>query len=117
MSEYAHLVGHRFPAGSYTLPEYVCWLWSDAAALPPAAEAHPALAYLIATYGLGVSVNDILALLDASAEDGGVTFGEFGVEYHRALRSGVRYQCDGESSRSSANEAAAPACSTSRPSG
>jgi hypothetical protein len=82
--------------GSYTLPPYVCWLWSDAAALPPLDQAHPALTYLIATYGLGVGVKDILALMDASAEDGGVTFGEFGVQYHRPLRSGASYECDGE---------------------
>lgn len=95
MSDYSHLVGHRLAAGSYTLPEYVCWLWSDAAQLPPAYNAHPGLAHLVATYGLGVRMQDILALMDATT-DSGVVFGEFGVEYHEPLRAGVTYECDAE---------------------
>jgi hypothetical protein len=93
--DYGYLAGHRFPRGTYTLPDYVCWLWSDAAQLPPTYDAHPVLAYLVAFYGLGVSAQDIFELMDASA-DGGVTFGEFGVDYHGSLRAGATYECDGE---------------------
>jgi hypothetical protein len=95
VTDYADLVGRRFPAGTYTLPAYVCWLWSDAAHLPPVYDAHPGLAHVVATYGMGVTVHEILAMMDASAEDG-VTFGEFGVEYLGALRAGATYECDGE---------------------
>ena len=95
MVDHRDLVGHRFPAGTYKLPEYVCWLWSDAAQLPPAYEAHPGLAHLIASNGLGVSVNEILELMGATTDDG-VMFGEFGVEYHGTLRAGATYECDAE---------------------
>ncbi|HUA72321.1 MAG TPA: hypothetical protein VMA96_14600 [Solirubrobacteraceae bacterium] len=95
MPDYADLAGRRFPAGTYTLPEYVCWLWSDAAQLPPAYEAHPAVAHVVASYGMSVTVQDILDMMDAAPE-GGVTFGEFGVEYHGALRAGATYECDAE---------------------
>jgi hypothetical protein len=95
MVDHYDLVGHRFPAGTYTLPEYVCWLWSDAAQLPPAYEAHPGLAHLVASNGLGVSVKEILDLMGATADDG-VMFGEFGVEYHGTLRAGATYECDAE---------------------
>jgi hypothetical protein len=80
MVDHGDLVGHRFPAGTYTLPEYVCWLWSDAAQLPP---------------GLGVRVKEILDLMGATTDDG-VMFGEFGVEYHGTLRAGATYECDAE---------------------
>jgi hypothetical protein len=95
MPDYADLAGRRFPAGTYTLPEYVCWLWSDAAQLPPVYDAHPALAHVVASYGMGVTVQDILDMMGATAE-GGVTFGEFGVEYHSTLRAGATYECDAE---------------------
>jgi hypothetical protein len=95
MRDYADLVGRRFPAGTYTLPEYVCWLWSDAAQLPPVYEAHPGLAHVVASYGMSVTVQDILEMMDATAESG-VTFGEFGVEYHDTLRAGATYECDAE---------------------
>jgi hypothetical protein len=94
--EYGHLVGHRFPRGTYTLPAYVCWLWSDSAHLPPVYDPHPGLAYLVAQYGLGAPIEDILALMDASAESGAVTFGEFGAEFHAPLRAGAAYECDAE---------------------
>jgi hypothetical protein len=95
VADHRDLVGHRFPAGTYRLPEYVCWLWSDAAHLPPVYDAHPGLAHLVASNGLGVNVNDILELMGTTIDDG-VTFGEFGVEYHGTLRAGVTYECDGE---------------------
>lgn len=95
MPDYADLVGRRFPAGTYTLPAYVCWLWSDAAQLPPVYDAHPALAHVVASYGMGVTVQEIVAMMGATVESG-VTFGEFGVEYHGTLRAGATYECDAE---------------------
>ncbi len=95
MSDYSHLAGHRLPGGSYTLPAYVCWLWSDAAQLPPTYDPHPGLAYLVALNGVGVTVQDIFELMDATT-DSGVVFGEFEVEYHGMLRAGATYECDAE---------------------
>lgn len=96
METYSHLVGHRLPGGTYTLPGWLCWLWTDAAQLPPdSATAHPALAYLVAIQGAGVSIQDIFDLMDATA-DSGVMFGECALEYIGVLRPDVVYECDGE---------------------
>ena len=95
MPGYADLVGRRFPVGTYTLPAYVCWLWSDAAQLPPVYDAHPALVHVVASYGMGVTVQEIVAMMGATVESG-VTFGEFGVKYHGTLRAGATYECDAE---------------------
>jgi hypothetical protein len=96
MSDYSHLVGHRFPGATYTLPAWLCWLWADAAQLPPdSATAHPGLAYLVAIRGAGVSIQDIFGLMDATA-DSGVVFGEYGVDFHGTLRPDATYECDAE---------------------
>lgn len=96
MTDYSHLTGHRFPGGTYTLPEYVCWLWADAAGLTPDHEvAHPGLAYLVALRGSGVSIQDIFDLMDATA-DSGVVFGEYQAEFRGVLRPGATYECDAE---------------------
>jgi hypothetical protein len=94
--EYTHLRGHRFPGGTYTLPAWLCWLWADVARLEPDFEvAHPALAYHVAMQGVGVSIQDIFDLMDASA-DSGVVFGEYQVDYHGVFRPGVTYGCVAE---------------------
>jgi hypothetical protein len=96
LKEYGHLVGHRFPGASYTLPGWLSWLWSDTAELPPSTrEAHPALAYFIAMQGTGVSIEDIFELVDATV-DSGVLFGECELTYHALLRPGMTYDCDAE---------------------
>jgi len=96
MEGYEHLVGHRFPGGTYTLPGWLSWLWADAAQLPPDDDAaHPALAYIVAMQGAGVSIQDIFDLMDATA-DSGVMFGECQLDYHGIMRPGATYECDGE---------------------
>ncbi len=95
-ADYGHLVGHRFPGGSYTLPEYVSWLWADCAlAKPDPAAAHPSIGYFVAMQGLGASIQDIFDLLGASA-DSGVMFGETDLEFNGALVPGTTYDCSGE---------------------
>jgi len=94
--DYGHLAGHRFPGGAFTLPEYVSWLWEDCVlAEHDARVAHPSLAYFVAMAGLGVSIGDVMALLDGSP-DSGVMFGENELELHGALRPGSTYDCEGE---------------------
>ncbi len=96
MSDYAHLAGHRFPGGTYTLPPWLSWLWADAAKLEPDwTVAHQGLAYLVALRGAGVSIQDIFDLMDATA-DSGVVFGEFQVDYHGVLRPGATYECEAD---------------------
>ncbi len=96
MSDYTHLAGHTFPGGTYTLPSYVSWLWTDAARLPPDPQiAHPGLIYLVAIRGSGVSIQDIFDLMDATA-DSGVVFGEYQVQVNGTLRPNATYDCDAE---------------------
>jgi hypothetical protein len=96
MSDYTHLARHRFPGGTYELPGYVSWLWTDAAQLAPDPQrAHPGLIYLVAIQGSGVSIQDIFDLMDATA-DSGVMFGEYKVEIHGTLRPDTTYDCTAE---------------------
>jgi hypothetical protein len=94
--DYAHLAGHRFPGGRFTLPEYVSWLWEDCILAEHDADvAHPSLAYFVAMAGLGASIEDVMTLLDGSP-DSGVMFGENELELRGALHPGSTYDCEGE---------------------
>jgi hypothetical protein len=95
-SSYAHLAGHRFPGGRYTLPEHVSWLWADAiGATPDAAVAHPSLAYFVAIKASGVAIGDVFELMGADA-DSGVLMGEVDMEFDGTLRPGATYEGGGE---------------------
>ena len=94
--DYSHLAGHRFPGGTYTLDGYVSWLWEDCILADHDAQvAHPSLGYFIAMGGIGVSIGEIMALLDGSP-DSGVMFGENELDLRGALRPGSTYECAGE---------------------
>jgi hypothetical protein len=96
VSDYSHLVGHRFRGGTYTLAEYIDWLWEDCIlADHDSSLAHPSLGYFIAMAGLGMSIGEVMALLDGSP-DSGVMFGESELEFHGGLRAGTTYECAGE---------------------
>jgi acyl dehydratase len=96
MTEYGHLIGHRFPGGTFTLPEYLSWLWADAALAQPDPEtAHPSLGYFVAMQGMGVTIQEIFDLLDTSG-DAGVMFGETQLEFARTLTPGTTYAVDAE---------------------
>jgi hypothetical protein len=95
-TDYSHLVGHRFPGGTCELPPYVNWLWEDAILSEHDGDvAHPSLGYYIAMAGLGVSIGDVMALLDGSP-DSGVMFGESELEFHGTLSAGTSYDCEAE---------------------
>jgi hypothetical protein len=95
-SDYAHLAGHRFPGGSYTLSEHVSWLWADAIGVEPdASVGHPSLAYFVAIRSSGVSITDVFGLFGADA-DSGVLMGEVDMEFEGALRPGATYEGAGE---------------------
>jgi hypothetical protein len=94
--DYSHLVGHRFPGGSVTIPGWLDWLWRDAVLADPRAEGvHPGLAYLAAVQGSGVTFQDIFDLAEASAESGPM-FGEQTLTFAEALRADVQYAVEGE---------------------
>ena len=94
--DYTHLVGHRFPGGRVTIPDWLAWLWCDAIGAenaPP--HAHPGLAYLAAVQGSGVTFQDIFDLADADAESGPM-FGEQTLTFAAPLEIGREYEVEGE---------------------
>jgi hypothetical protein len=94
--DYSHLIGHRFPGGRVTIPDWLAWLWRDAVlAENPAPGVHPGLAYLAAVQGSGVTFQDIFDLADATAESGPM-FGEQTLAFAAPLRIGVEYRVEGE---------------------
>lgn len=95
MSDYSHLVGHRFPGGRFTLSPHLAWLWADCALAEPDPDtAHPTLSYYAAMQGCGISIQEMFDLLDADA-DSGVMFGETVLEYHGTLVPGDTYEIEG----------------------
>jgi len=96
MTDYRHLIGHRFPGGTYTLPGYLAWLWADAACTTPQPDvAHPSLGYIVAMQGMGVTIQDIFDLMEAGA-DSGVMFGETALEFAGVLRPDTTYDVEAE---------------------
>lgn len=94
--DYSHLIGHRFPGGRATIPDWVDWLWRDAVLSDPRAEGvHPGLAYLAAVQGSGVTFQDIFDLAEATAESGPM-FGEQTLTFDAPLEAGVEYAVEGE---------------------
>jgi hypothetical protein len=95
LSDYSHLVGHRFPGGRFTLSPHLAWLWADCAMAQPDREvAHPALSYYSAMQGCGVTIQELFDLMEADA-DSGAMFGECVMEYNGALAPGETYLVDG----------------------
>lgn len=90
------IAGTPFPGGEYHLPGYVAWLWADAVmAQPGEASAHPGIAYMIGLHGGGASIQDIMDLLQTSA-DAGVQFGEIEFSFNAPVRPEATYHVDGE---------------------
>ena len=94
--DYSHLIGHRFPGGRATIPDWVDWLWRDAVLSDPRAPGvHPGLAYLAAVQGSGVTFQDIFDLAEATAESGPM-FGEQTLTFDAPLEAGTEYTVEGE---------------------
>ena len=64
-------------------------------ATPEPEAAHPSVAYLVAMQGTGMTVGEIIELLDATPEDGPL-LGENEIELTGVLRPGGTYDCEGE---------------------
>lgn len=92
LQELEALVGKPFPGGRYTIEPYRHWLFVDAAGGEPTREgvAHPMEAYYGALAGMGLTVDELFALVGASAEDGPM-FGEATIELLRPLEVGATY--------------------------
>jgi hypothetical protein len=91
------LVGHRFPGGSFRVAEYERWLSHDAMQAgdlqPPVL--HPVWILLGALRGMGITIEELIELADATPEDG-VVFGETTLDQRRPLERDVDYAVRGE---------------------
>jgi hypothetical protein len=96
LQELEALVGKPFPGGSYTIEPYRHWLFVDASKAEPMRDgtAHPMEAYYGALAGMGLSVDELFALVGASADDGPM-FGEAEIEVVKPLQVGATYNIAG----------------------
>lgn len=96
VAELEDLIGAGFPAGEFTIQDYEHWLCADALLSPelPAGVAHPMYAYYTAIAGMGISLDELFAMVGSSAEDGPM-FGEAGLEFRDVLRVGETYRVEG----------------------
>lgn len=94
---YEHVIGHRYPEGTYTIAPWEDRVLRDAIGAPPARgdEAHPIWGYIAAQGGIGTDIAGIVAPVDASPEDG-TMIASVDVEYAQPLRVGVEYRASGE---------------------
>lgn len=90
------LVGREFPAGSFTIPASEAWLTADAVGSPPlpGGVAHPMYVYYAGLVGMGLSLDELFALVGATAADGPM-FGEAQLEFARPLRIGETFTVTG----------------------
>jgi len=94
--DYSHLVGHRFPGGTVTVPAWLNRLWSDAVLCEDTAPyVHPVLVYYAAIEGCGITIQEIFNLMEADA-DSGAMFGEQRLEFRAPLEVGRTYEVEGE---------------------
>lgn len=90
-------VGHRFPGGRTRIEPYVDWLVRDMLGAPTAGDGllHPTVAFLAATEGMGVGLEEVFAVFGSTSADGPM-LGEWAVEFARPLRAGVVYDVTAE---------------------
>jgi hypothetical protein len=96
LEELERLVGKPFPGGTYTIEPYRHWLMTDAFGAVPTSEgtAHPMETYYGALAGMGISVDELFALVGATAADGPM-FGETTIDVRQPLRIGTTYDVSG----------------------
>jgi hypothetical protein len=92
----ARLVGHPFPGGTFLVEEFERWLSHDGLQAPdiPPPTLHPVWVVLGALRGMGMTIEQLIELADATPDDG-VVFGETWLEQHRPLQAGVEYTVSG----------------------
>jgi hypothetical protein len=96
VEELEQLVGTSFPGGRYTIEPYRHWLTADAVGDAPTSSgtASPMQIYFGAMAGLGLTLDELFALVGSSAADGPM-FGEAEIEQRRPLRIGETYDVRG----------------------
>lgn len=91
------VVGMEFPGGEFTIEPYEHWLLCDAIGAEPVRSgvANPMYVYYGALGGMGISLDELFALVGATADDG-VMFGEAKIDAVRPLQIGATYTVDGK---------------------
>jgi hypothetical protein len=91
------VVGWKFPGGEFTIEPYEHWLMCDVVGARPrrSGTANPMYVYYAALGGMGVSLDEFFAVVEASADDG-VMFGEAEISVIEPLKIGSTYRVDGE---------------------
>lgn len=89
-------VGWEFPGGTYELEDYKDWLTRDVVGAEPAKDgvALPMFCYYAALAGMGISIDGLFKLVEATA-DSGVMFGEAEVDIRKPFRIGETYTVSG----------------------
>ena len=96
VDELRSVTGYEFPGGEVTVEPYEHWLACDAVLAEPtrSGPANPMYVYYAALAGMGISLDELFALVGATADDG-VMFGEAGIEVHEPLVVGATYRVSG----------------------
>ena len=96
LDELRDLIGTPFPDGSFTISPYEHWLCADAVLSPklPEGVAHPMYGYYTAVAGMGISLDELFAMVGSSAADGPM-FGEAGLELRKSMSIGASYTVRG----------------------
>ena len=96
LEELRTVVGRPFPGGTYTIEPYRHWLFTDASLAEPTREgtAHPMEVYYGALAGMGLTLDELFALVGARADDGPM-FGEAEIEIVTPLEVGATYTVTG----------------------
>lgn len=90
------IVGTRFPGGKFTIEPYEHWLMCDAVGAEPVRSgvANPMYVYYGALGGMGITLDELFAMVGATADDG-VMFGEAKIESSQPLQIGSSYSVSG----------------------
>jgi hypothetical protein len=91
----ARVVGHDLPGGVVTTPPHVAWIGDSAMRAPHDPAALGIIWFLIAGLrGMGISIEDLVALAEGSLADG-VLFGELELTEEIPLEVGAEYDVRG----------------------
>lgn len=92
-----HLVGHRFPGGTYTIEHWENYLLTEATGREPMPDdlAHPIHLFHVPISGVGTTIAELFDLADADGPDR-VGLESYDWEWFGPLREGIEYRLDGE---------------------
>lgn len=90
-----HIVGRKFPGGTYTIAGYESWLLRDAVYAEQDEVAHPIAAFIGAQRGMGMTVAELFAMMQTGIEDGPV-LAECTIELAADVLPDRRYRAGGE---------------------